>query len=147
MQEGKEDAGVSEVTPSYHDLVIVNARGNEFPYATEVEENWTPWGEEKDCDSFMSWKHWTLFHKYGWPERSLRAITCFAPPREGKQKRELYHAVLAADIDGQTYILENGRKMPTPYQDFLAEGYELHKLWNHDMNCWEWAENADRSIG
>lgn len=131
---------------TYSDLVIVNARGNEFPYKTEAGDDWTPWGEEKDCDSYMSWKHWTLFHKYGWPERSLRACCCFVEPSVSPDKAKRYHAILLADLDGTTYALDNRKTMPVPLDDLIASGYEIHKLWNHDLNKWEWANGADQSI-
>jgi hypothetical protein len=140
----------------YSELVLVNARGNEFPYKTEVGDDWTPWGDEKDCDSFMSWKHWTLFHKYGWDEKALRGCCCFVEPFQlldpitqewrWATKRERYHAILLADCDGTTYALDNRKTVPTPLTDLIASGYEIQKLWSHDLNAWEWAKDADRSI-
>jgi hypothetical protein len=141
---------------NYHDLVLVNTRGNAFPYKSEAGDDWTPWGDEKDCDSFMSWKHWQLFHKHGWAERSLRGCCCFTEPfqlddpltgeRRWATKRECYHAILLADCDDTTYGLDNRHAMPMLTEDLEALGYEWHKFWSHDLNAWEWAKNADRSI-
>lgn len=141
---------------NYGQLVLVNARGNEFPYKTEVREDWTPWGDEKDCDSFMSWKHWQLFHTYGWDEKALRGCCCFVEPYRLQDtpdgpwrdatKHERYHAILLADCDGTTYALDNRKQMPVPLEDLIASGYEIHKLWSHELNAWEWAKDADRSI-
>lgn len=141
---------------NYGQLVRVHAEGKKFPYATEVGDDWTPWGDEKDCDSFMSWWHWTLFHTYKWDERSLRGCCCFVEPFQkideitGKlrwaTKRERYHAILLVDLDGETLALDNRKTMPTPLEGLIASGYEIHKLWSHELNAWEWAKDADRSI-
>ena len=140
---------------SFSDLQIVNTKGNLFPYKTEVAEDWTPEGDEKDCDSYMSWKLWVLVHKYGWPERSLRPATCFVPPYRDENglwvpKINRGHAILLVDYEGKTYALDNC--YPHPMEHYLLP-YEWHKIWNHDMiapdgsvGAWEWAEGADRSF-
>ena len=51
--------------------------------------------------------------------------------------------LLLADFDEKTYVLDNRRAYPTEF-DLLP--YEWHKFWNHDMNAWEWAKDADRSF-
>lgn len=139
--------------PSYNDLLIVNTRGNQFPYKTEVAEDWTPEGDEKDCDSYMSWKQWQLVYKYGWDSRDLRAACCFVEPFQLRDpdtgewrwatKGERYHAVLLVNLNGTTYVLDNRHPLPMEF-DLLP--YEWHKMWNHDMNTWAWAKGADRSF-
>lgn len=131
------------MTHSFNDLKIVNTKGNMFPYKTEVVENWTPEGDEKDCDSYATWKLYRLTHGYGWPERSLRLATCFVEPSAAPEKRNRFHAVLLADFEGVTYVLDNRYPLPMEY-DLLP--YEWHKFWNHDLNAWEWAKDADRSF-
>lgn len=144
------------MTLSYGTLVDVNSEGNNFPYRNELAEDWTPWGDEKDCDSFMSWKHWQLVHKHRWPERSLRACCCFVEPFRMQDtpdgpwrdatKYERYHAILLVDFDGVTYALDNRFKMPTLTSDLQSMGYEWHKIWSHELNAWEWAKNADKGV-
>ncbi len=143
---------MSEVI-SFDDLRIVNTKGNLFPYGTEVAEDWSPEGDEKDCDSHATWKQYVLFHKYGWPERSLRLACCFVEEFQLQDKetgewrwatkRERYHCVLLVDFNGTTYVLDNRHPQPMP---FYSLPYEWHKVWNYGLNAWEWAENADRSI-
>jgi predicted transglutaminase-like cysteine proteinase len=123
------------------DLKVANTKGNQFPYATEIEDDWTPEGAEKDCDSVATWKMRHLVSN-GWPVTALRLACCFVEPSAGA-KRDRYHLVLLADFDNTTWVLDNRHSYPMEY-DLLP--YEWHKLWNHDLNAWEWAQGADRTI-
>ncbi len=127
---------------SYNDLKVVNTKVNLLPYKSEVEEDWSPIDESgNDCDGYATAKMQRLI-QYGWPERSLRLACCFVE-RSAGEKRNRYHCVLLADIDGMTYVLDNRFPLPTEWA-FLP--YEWHKFWSHDLNAWEWAQGADKTI-
>ena len=126
---------------NYSDLVVVNSKVNLLPYESEVAEDWTPSITSGDCDSHATAKLQRLA-AYGWPERDLRLACCFVEPSAG-EKRDRYHLVLLADYNGTTYILDNRHSMPMQYDDLP---YEWHKIYNHDLNAWEWAQGADRTI-
>lgn len=121
------------------ELTLCNAKINLLPYKSEVEEDWTPAVTEGDCDSYATAKMQRLVESYGWPERSLRLATCFVDGR-----KDSYHCVLLADFDSKTYVLDNRYAYPMEY-DLLP--YEWHKFWNHEMNAWEWANDADKGFG
>jgi predicted transglutaminase-like cysteine proteinase len=131
-----------EMTHSTHDLKIVNTKVNLLPYRAEVEEDWSPAIDGGDCDSYATAKMQRLI-QYGWPERSLRLACCFVEPSHAAEKRNRYHLVLLADLDGETWVLDNRYPFPMRHGDL---NYEWHKLWNHDLNAWEWAVGADKSF-
>ena len=145
--------GVSEMTHSYNDLKIVNTKVNLLPYKSELGDDWTPGVTEADCDSYATAKQWRLVHAYGWPETTTRLACCFVEPfqkldEETKEwrwarKDERYHCVLLVNFDNTTYVLDNRHPLPMEY-DFLP--YEWHKFWSYDLNDWEWAKDADRTI-
>ena len=127
------------------DLTTCNIKINQFPYKSEVSEDWSPIDitEEGDCDSYATAKQWRLVHGYGWPVEALRLACCFVEPSAAPEKRNLYHCVLLADFGDQTYVLDNRHPYPMEYQ---LLNYEWHKYWNHEMNAWEWAKGADKSF-
>jgi predicted transglutaminase-like cysteine proteinase len=128
---------------SLNDLRVVNTKVNLLPYKSEVGDDWTPITEAgDDCDSYAMAKLQRLV-QYGWPEKALRLACCFVEPSAGV-KRDRYHAVLLADFEGQTYVLDNRYPYPMEYD---TVPYEWHKLWSYDLNAWEWAQGADRSFG
>ena len=136
------------MTRSFHDLTFVNAKVNLLPYKEEIGDDWSPAETEGDCDSYATAKQWRLVHSYDWPEKSTRLATCFAEPfrdenGEWVPKKKRYHCVLLVDFDGATYVLDNRRPYPTAF-DLVP--YEWHKFWSYDLNAWEWADGADRSI-
>jgi predicted transglutaminase-like cysteine proteinase len=133
---------MSEMTISYNDLKVVNTKVNLLPYQSEVGDDWTPAVDGGDCDSYATAKMQRLI-AYGWPERSLRLACCFVE-RSAGEKRNRYHCVLLADIDGQTYVLDNRYPLPMEWA-FLD--YEWHKLQIPGTQTWEWAKDADRSFG
>ncbi len=130
------------MTISYNDLKVVNTKVNLLPYQSEVGDDWTPAVDGGDCDSYATAKMQRLI-AYGWPERSLRLACCFVE-RSAGEKRNRYHCVLLADIDGQTYVLDNRYPLPMEWA-FLD--YEWHKLQIPGTQTWEWAKDADRSFG
>jgi len=131
------------MTISYNDLKVVNTKVNLLPYQSEVGDDWTPAvdGGSSDCDSYATAKMQRLI-AYGWPERSLRLACCFVE-RSAGEKRNRYHCVLLADIDGMTYVLDN--RFPLPMEWAFLD-YEWHRIWSHELNSWEWAKDSDRSF-
>ena len=129
------------MTHSLNDLKIINTKVNLLPYKSEVEEDWSPITEAGDCDSYATAKMQRLI-QYGWPESDLRLACCFVEPSAGP-KPNRYHCVLLVDFDGQTYVLDNRYPLPMEYQILP---YEWHRIYNHNLNAWEWAEGADRSF-
>jgi predicted transglutaminase-like cysteine proteinase len=140
------------VTPSLYDLRLVNTKVNLLPYNAELVDDWKPAETEGDCDSYATAKQWRLVHAYGWPETAARLACCFVEPFQLQDKdtgewrwatkAERYHLVLLADF-GQTYVLDNRHPLPMEF-DMLP--YEWHKFWSYDLNDWEWAQGADRTI-
>jgi predicted transglutaminase-like cysteine proteinase len=131
------------MTQSFFDLRVLNAKVNLLPYKAELAEDWTPAVTESDCDSYATAKQWQLVHAYHWPEESTRLATCFVEPSANAEKAKRYHCVLLVDFEGITYVLDNRHSHPMEF-DLLP--YEWHKFWNHEMQAWEWAKDADRSI-
>jgi predicted transglutaminase-like cysteine proteinase len=128
---------------TFDDLRTVNSDVNQYPYESEVGDDWSPIGEAKggDCDSYATEKMQRLV-KMGWPEKSLRLACCFVERTAGP-KPNRYHLVLLADLDSTTYVLDNRHFYPMEHD--LVD-YEWHRFWCHDLNTWEWAKNADRSF-
>lgn len=127
---------------NYNELEAVNIEGNKFPYESEVGDDWTPEGATKDCDSFATWKMRELVAK-GWPVTALRLACCFVEKQAAPEKRNRYHLVLLADLNDMTWALDNRHPYPMEH-DMLP--YEWHRIYNHDMQAWEWAQGADRTI-
>jgi predicted transglutaminase-like cysteine proteinase len=123
------------------ELTLVNAKCNLLPYKSEVGDDWTPAVTEGDCDSYATAKMQRLV-QLGWPERSLRLACCFVEPSAGP-KRKRYHLVLLADLDDSTWVLDNRHPYPVPWD---LTPYEWHRIYNHDMQAWEWAVGADKTI-
>lgn len=123
-------------------LKLVNAKVNLLPYKSDADRYGQPeWWDEingsgGDCEDFAIAKMRRLLAD-GWPISSLRLATCYVETGE-------YHAVLLADLDGQTYVLDN--RYPHPMEHDMLP-YEWHKLQVAGTQTWEWATNADRSFG
>ncbi len=137
---------------TYSTLKNCNVEFNGYTYATELTDDWKPINlnvaKEGDCDSYATAKQWRLVKKDGLPETATRLACCFVEPfrkADGNwaTKGERYHLVLLVDFNGTTYVLDNRYPLPMEY-DLLP--YEWHKFWNHDMNAWEWAQGADKTI-
>lgn len=116
--------------PSYADLNLVNAKVNLLPYVAEVGDDWTPITETGgDCDSYATAKYERLV-QMGWPRQWLRLATCWVENNLG------YHAVLLADLDGQTWVLDNRHAHPVEFQ---LLPYQWHKLQVAGTQQWELA--------
>lgn len=116
--------------PSFADLNLVNAKVNLLPYVAEAGDDWTPVTETGgDCDSYATAKYERLV-AMGWPRQWLRLATCWVENSLG------YHAVLLADLDGQTWVLDN--RHPYPVEHHLLT-YTWHKLQIAGTPRWELA--------
>lgn len=119
----------------FDDLSLVNAKVNLLPYKSDGERYGTPelWEEIDegggDCEDFAIAKLRRLLLD-GWPISALRLACCFVETGE-------YHAVLLADLDGKTYVLDNRRAYPTEY-DLLP--YTWDKLQIAGTHEWEKAK-------
>ena len=111
-------------------LESVNSEFNELPYRADPgPDDWTPIGAAgDDCDSYAMAKYRKLL-ELGWPKEMLRLATCWDESGQ-------YHAVLLADLDGQTWVLDNRYAFPVEYQ-FLK--YRWHKIQVAGSNVWEMA--------
>jgi predicted transglutaminase-like cysteine proteinase len=112
------------------ELESVNAYFNAMPYVADVDENWMPITEKgDDCDSYSTAKYNRLV-EMGWPKSALRLATCWCENNLG------YHAVLLADLDNETWVLDNRTaKLLHPENT----GYEWHKLQIAGTKEWELA--------
>ena len=105
-----------------NDLIRVNETVNRsVGYKTDIElygtdELWTVANREGDCEDYALTKR-RLLLGLGWPLETLRLATCWVETGE-------YHAVLTADHDGQTWVLDNRHKSPRRW-DRLP--YRWHK--------------------
>lgn len=134
-------SGVCEVT--YDQLEEVNAAVNALPYQSEATEDWCPAIDGGDCDSYATAKLQRLV-AMGWPVEKLRLACCFVEPSANPDKAKRYHAVLLADTpDNGTWVLDNRHPYPVPWDELP---YEWHRIYNHDMQAWEYAIGADRSF-
>jgi predicted transglutaminase-like cysteine proteinase len=111
----------------YDDLEDVNREFNAYEYETEVGDDWTPidltLDKADDCDSYATAKAERLL-KMGWPRSALRIGHCDR------------HLVLLADLDGQTWLLDNRYPHPMRYQDV---GYKWLEFGHLDTGKWELA--------
>lgn len=103
------------LTPSFNLLKSVNLEVNSIPYVTQSSEDWFPKPQGSDCGSFAINKMELLLKK-GWPVDKLRLATVFLD-RENfyKTDNEGYHLVLLAELDGQTYVLDNINIFPMEF--------------------------------
>lgn len=111
---------------NYSDLRIVNAKVNALPYKAEIGDDWTPITDAGDCDSYATEKYRRMVLA-GWPKSALRLATCYVESGE-------HHAVLLADLDGQTWVLDNRYPHPMEY-DLLP--YRWGKLQIAGTQQWE----------
>ena len=114
------------LTPErWGELVAVNARVNRRPYRVDLalygrDDHWTPIAEAGgDCEDYSLAKQAELL-ALGWPLEALRLATCHT-------ERGDYHAVLTVDTDAGTYVLDNRRAEPTPWEDLSRAGYRFDR--------------------
>lgn len=99
----------------FDDLEDVNREFNAYTYEADPlnEDDWTPidlaLDKEDDCDSYATAKAERLL-KMGWPRSALRLAFCYTETNES-------HLVLLADLDEQTWVLDNRYPYPMRYQD------------------------------
>jgi len=94
---------------NFAELQLVNAKVNLLPYVAEVGDDWTPITEAGgDCDSYATAKFERLV-LMGWPVSALRFAYCTVETGEA-------HLVLLADLDGQTWCLDNRHPHPVEFQ-------------------------------
>lgn len=88
----------------------INAEINAFPFLAEVDDDWTPITVTGagDCDSYATAKLEQLL-RAGWPATSLRLALV------GVSGSADTHLVLLADLDGQTWALDNRYAYPIEY--------------------------------
>lgn len=113
---------------THDELNLVNTNVNKIPYKSEYGDDWTPITDEGDCDSFATEKYRRLV-ELGWPKSALRLATCWT-------ERGEYHAVLLADLEGTTYVLDN--RHPWPMEHTLLP-YKWHKYQIAGTQDWEFA--------
>lgn len=95
--------------PTKEELTQVNHEFNKLPYIADIGDDWTPITKAgDDCDSYATAKFEELVNR-GWPSENLRLATCWTENNLG------YHAVLLADLDGQTWVLDNRYPYPMEY--------------------------------
>ena len=113
---------------NFNDLRLVNAKVNMLPYKADPGgDDWKPITEAGgDCDSYATEKYRRLV-ALGWPKSALRLATCWVETGE-------YHAVLLADLDGQTLVLDN--RYPHPMEHDLLS-YKWDKLQVAGTQQWE----------
>lgn len=94
----------------------VNRWVNQFRYITDddnwgVSDYWATPGEfvkkSGDCEDYAILKYYTL-RALGWPERALRMVVVH------DAVRDIPHAVLAVELEGDNYILDNLATEPLP---------------------------------
>lgn len=118
--------------PSHEDLVVVNAKVNQFPYLSDplrfgALEKWEAIDAEGgDCEDFAIAKLRMLLGR-GWPSSALRLATCWVETGE-------YHAVLLVDIGEETWVLDN--RYPYPMEWKLLR-YKWDKIQIAGSKKWE----------
>jgi predicted transglutaminase-like cysteine proteinase len=113
--------------PTLNDLQSVNERINALPYKADIGDDWTPiTAAGDDCDSYATAKFEALA-TMGWPVASLRLATCWT-------EDTAYHAVLLADLEGQTWVLDNRKAWPI---EFELLPYKWDKLQVAGTQDWE----------
>ena len=140
----------------YATLKDVNEEINDLPYTAGVDPLWEPIDADDDggtCSNFAVAKYRRL-RALKVPKELLILNCAFVEPFDLKdpitgvwraaRKDERYHAILVVLLDGKRYDMDNRKPFPTEIE---LTDYEWHKLWNWEWGKWEWAENADRSIG
>lgn len=113
---------------NYDQLRSVNSHFNSFPYKSEVVDDWTPIITAGDCDSYATAKFEAL-SKLGWSVLALRLATFWVETGD-------YHLVLLADLDGQTWVLDNRYDLPMEYQ---LLPYKKHLIQIAGTQEWELA--------
>lgn len=114
---------------SYDMLASINSRINKFPYVADpvAFDDWSPANEAgSDCDSYAVAKYRALIEA-GFNAGPLRLATCHVETGE-------YHAVLLADVAGETWVLDNRHPFPMRYADLP---YKWDKLQIAGTAKWE----------
>lgn len=101
-------------------LESVNDTVNDVPYVAdnpvfgELPDTWKIQADGKgfECRDYAIAKASQLIAQ-GWPKTNLSVILCYTEPVPGFPDGE-YHAVLAAEANGETWILDN--RYPTIYR-------------------------------
>jgi predicted transglutaminase-like cysteine proteinase len=75
--------------------------------------SWDPLAPEGDCKTYSARKELELLRR-GWPAGALRIATAFV--KDGHYRHQ-YHAVLLVDTDRGTFVLDNRREAPQPWDE------------------------------
>ena len=115
----------------YDILAAVNRRINALPYVSDAEkygqpEFWASITDAGDCEDFAIAKYRALIEG-GMPATALRLATCYVETGE-------YHAVLLADVAGETWVLDNRHPHPMRYADLP---YKWDRLQIAGTGKWE----------
>lgn len=123
-----------QITPDLLD--DVNKEYNQYEYATEVADDWTPIdltkAKKDDCDSYATAKAEKLL-RLGCPASALRLAVCTVW-KGGKLIGG--HLVLLVELDGQTYVLDNRFTFAIKIQDLPRGEYQWVSLWHIDTGKW-----------
>jgi predicted transglutaminase-like cysteine proteinase len=112
----------------FADLETVNERFNGLPYVPELSDDWKPIDlTGGDCDSVATAKFDALVRTCDWPHSALRLAVCYVETGG-------YHCVLLADLDGQTWVLDNRHPRP---MEFQLLPYQWDKIQIAGTQQWE----------
>src|SRR5476651_345346 len=75
---------------------------------------WDPLAARGDCKTFAARKELELLGR-GWPAGALRIATAFVD--DGSRQQYVYHAVLLADTDQGTIVLDSRQPEPRRWED------------------------------
>jgi predicted transglutaminase-like cysteine proteinase len=75
---------------------------------------WDPLAARGDCKTFAARKELELLGR-GWPAGALRIATAFVD--DGGRQQYVYHAVLLADTDQGTIVLDSRQSAPRRWED------------------------------
>jgi len=101
---------------TFEQLCAVNSEVNAIPYDAALGErepvDW--WTDNPDAEGSYVCRDYVLtkskrLRELGWPVSSLSVVLCWTEPPES-----VYHAVLAVDVNGETWILDN--RVAAPYR-------------------------------
>lgn len=124
---------------TFAELEQVNAAVNAMPYRADVEQfGRIEWWERAtaggDCDDYMVMKFRRLL-ELGWPVTALRFAMCHTETGEA-------HGVLLADLNGQTWVLDNRQPRPERFQNLVALGYRFDRIQVAGTQQWRLYEAA-----
>lgn len=75
---------------------------------------WDPLAARGDCKTYAARKELELLGR-GWPAGALRIATAFVD--DGSRQQNVYHAVLLADTDQGTIVLDSRQSAPRRWED------------------------------